>query len=388
MGLTADSKPIHRGFDETLGFDIISRYLPYGTRSASCKFPDFFDRYLWANIRYEVSKDNGPFFAPKGYLTDYLAEEAGKAIHANKNHPFFMYVALTSMHTPLEALHSDYEAIEALEAKHGYHPGQDRMSHCQKVYGAMLLALDRAVGTILQAIDESGQSEDTIVIFTNDNGAPLILPHLNIPHRGGKANLFEGGIRVPLMLRWPALSRTLGRYREDRTVGKDGVDIGVAVDGVVSHLDLFPTIMEAAGVSPSHRLQRNGKSLDGSSLIPLMRAAASGQVAGSEKLGHDTLFWRSGHYIAYRKGDWKLQTSSRPNKHWLYNIAEDPGERNNLAESAEHLDVLEEMLQLMRTENNTHSKSLWPTLSETPLLIDKLFHDKYVVGDEYIYWPN
>jgi arylsulfatase A-like enzyme len=382
LGLTSDSKPIHRGFDETLGFDIIARYLPYGARSAFCSFPDFFDRYLWATIRYEVSKDNGPFFAPKGYLTDYLAEEAGRAIHANKDHPFFMYVALTSMHTPLEALQSDFDAVEALEVVHGYGPDQVPMTHCQKVYGAMLLALDRAVGTILKAVEESGQADNTIVIFTNDNGAPMILPHLNTPHRGGKATLFEGGTRVPLMMRWPALSKSLGSRH---VAGSGGTDKGVEVDSMVSHLDIFPTIMEAAGVALG---KRSGKTLDGSSLLPLMRDTATGQRGDLKKKGHDSLFWRSGHYMSYHKGDWKVQTSSRPSKHWLYNIAEDPGELNNLAESAEHAGLLQDMLMLMNEENSMHSVSLWPALSETPLLIDKLFHDRYVEGDEYIYWPN
>jgi choline-sulfatase len=159
----------------------------------------------------------------------------------------------------------------------------------------------------------------------------------------------------------------------------------VEVDSMVSHLDIFPTIMEAAGVALG---KRSGKTLDGSSLLPLMRDTATGQGGDLKKKGHDSLFWRSGHYMSYHKGDWKVQTSSRPSKHWLYNIAEDPGELNNLAESAEHAGLLQDMLMLMNVENSMHSVSLWPALSETPLLIDKLFHDRYVEGDEYIYWPN
>ncbi|CAE7481503.1 ARSB, partial [Symbiodinium microadriaticum] len=362
LGLTPESKPIKRGFDETLGFDIIARYLPFGAASASCKFPDFFDRYLWANTRYEVSKDNGPFFAPRGYLTDYLAEEAARAIHVNKANPFFMYMAFTSMHTPLEALQSDYDAVEALETVYGYEKGAPRMTHCQKVYGAMLLGLDRAVGTILSAVDAAGISDDTIVIFTNDNGAPLIFPHMNAPYRGGKANLFEGGIRV---------------------------------DAIVSHLDLFPTIMEVAGAgSPGT------EPIDGSSLVPLMKAAASrNRVAASTgnpmvdesrdgmatddnkestaESGHEALFWRSGHYMALRHGDWKLQVAARPDKKWLYNMKEDPREMINLAENNAYESKLIEMLSLLESENSKHSEPLWPALSETPLLIDKLFHDHY-----------
>ena len=399
LGLTPDSKPIQRGFDETLGFDIISRYLPYGYPSAACTFPDFFDRYLWANIRYEVSKDNGPFFAPEGYLTDYLANEAAKAIHINKDHPFFMYVAFTSMHTPLEALPSDYKAVEALETIHGYAKDEPRMSHCQKVYGAMILALDRAVGTILKAIDAAGVAEDTIVIFTNDNGAPLIFPNLNTPYRGGKANLFDGGVRVPLLVRWPAMGKGGAGERMEESSSEAGLhalledqqrDVGIEVESMVSHLDLFPSIMEAAGaVSPGE------KPLDGSSLLPLMRACAdaahtvgTGHGKCTVGGGHNELFWRSGHYMALRKGKWKLQVSGRPQKMWLYDMEVDPGEKNNLAGESEYQEKLHEMIMLLHAENSTHSEPLWPALSETPLLIDKLFHDHYVPGDEYIYWPN
>mmetsp|Transcript_3834 Transcript_3834/g.5964 ORF Transcript_3834/g.5964 Transcript_3834/m.5964 type:complete len:550 (+) Transcript_3834:128-1777(+) len=351
LGFDEHSRPLSRGFDETLGFDIIARYLPFGdSRSVNCEFDDFFDRYLWANVRYEVSKDSGPHFAPQGYLSDYLAEEAANAITANKDMPFFMYLAFTSMHTPLQALQSDYEAVKTLD------PNGD-LSHCQRVYGAMLLALDRAVGTVLDALRDNGLTENTIVIFTNDNGGVGLMPDLNRPYRGWKATFFEGGVRVPMLVQWP-----------------QRVPKGVISDGVVSHIDIFPTIAHAAGAEVP-----NG--IDGVSLLQHMQGNLSSDA-------HDELFWRSGHYMALRKGHWKLQVSSNPVKMWLYDLKADSTEQTNLAYSEGHRDKLQEMLTSLQAVNLAQHDPLWPSLSETPILIDKLFHDRYVDGDEYIYWPN
>jgi arylsulfatase A-like enzyme len=397
LGSTRDSKAIHRGFDEALGFDLISRYLPYfDPRSKECHFTDPFDRYIWANVRYEVRKDTGPLFKPEGYLTDYLAQEAAKAIHVNKDHPFFMYMAFTSMHSPLQALDSDYREVEEIERVYRADPAHfrvPRMTHCEKVYAAMLIGLDRAVGTILKALEESGVADNTVVMFSNDNGAPQILRGLNSPLRGGKGTFFDGGIRVPFLLRWPALSRRLGFASalagdgdpESRNTGAMSTDVerrGLVVDALVSHIDIFPTVMDAAGVP----YRKDG--IDGQSLIPILVSLNGSVGAGSAELGHESLFWRSGHYKAYRQGDWKVMSSARPDKKWLYNLKEDPGEMRNLADEDIYAEKLQELVGLMERENATHVKPLWPALSETPVLVDKMFYDHYRRGDEYLYWCN
>ena len=370
---------------------------------------DWSDRYLWANVRYEVRKDTGPNFKPKGYLPDYLAEEAANAITINKHNPFFMYVAFTSMHTPFQAYRPDYDAVNALERKIGYVAGQPRMTHCEKVYAAMLMALDRAIGTILTSLQENGLSENTIVMFTNDNGAPMYMHNLNTPFRGGKATLFEGGLHVPLLVKWPRLSRQYDHATPPRapsvddtneksssSVGDVGIgfeklragnDMGIVIDSLVGHIDIFPTVLEAAGVPVPYA---DSSIVDGKSLIPLLTAAASGRksISGTSDGGHVDMFWRSGQYMAYRRGNWKVQSAMRPMKVWLYNLDEDPAEKMNLAEIPAYRGILEEMVSLMMAENATQSPPIWPALSETPVLIDKLFPGHYVRGDEYIYWSN
>jgi arylsulfatase A-like enzyme len=396
LGSDAGYHPINRGFDESLGFDIIASYLPYGDKEAvGCHFTDFFDRYLWANSRYEVKKDEGPSFQPKGYLTDYLSNQASDAIThlSSLNQSYFVYLAYTSMHTPLTAMKADYEAVVNLErqrvkefAKNGSPSPPKPLSHCERVYAAMLIAMDRGVGNVLRAIDNSPQRDNTLVLFTNDNGAPNIFPELNKPYRGSKATFFEGGIRVPMLMRYPKGIKT-----------KAG---GVASEEIVSHIDIFDTLTSAAGIITPN--DNSHPERDGVNLLPYLTQETD--PATPLPAPHDVLFWRSGHYMALRNDRYKLQLQMDPvtnqTRYWLYDLQEDAYEHHNLmgflaagdaggvGKNKIDRKVFDEMLELIQRENAIHPFPLWPSLSETPLLIDKIFYDKYEEGDEYIYWPN
>ncbi|CAM9211739.1 unnamed protein product [Ectocarpus fasciculatus] len=351
-GFTNTSDAVSRGFDEALGFSLIARYLPrMSSEAENCALPDVFDKFVWANSPYAIKKDQGPYFEPQGYLTDYLADEAVNAIKANKDDPFFMFLAFTAVHTPLSALKSDYDSLSHIEKR------------CDRVYAAMLLSLDRAVGTVIQALADMQLTDNTMIIFTSDNGGPGYIDqrHINDPYRGWKASFFEGGIRVPFFVKWPA-AIAAGQRRDD----------------VISHIDIFPTVLSAAGIE-------NPVSIDGKDLKPYLldieRVPASGRI-------HDILFWRSGHYMAARVGDWKIQSTSNSEKLWLHDLKSDPLEKVNFADSDAHQTVLKEMLQLLRAENDRQVEPQWPSLSESPVLIDKVFGDEYVQGDEFIYWSN
>jgi arylsulfatase A-like enzyme len=160
LGETAG--PISHGFDQSLGFNLLSRYLPWGSRDGvEFRLPDQLDELIWASARYQVSRNGEKKqFAPKGYLTDYFAEEAASAIALNRNNPFFLYLSLTAPHTPYQALRSDYDQLGHIT---------DELT---RVYAAMILSVDRAVGTVLESLRENALIEDTLIIFTNDNGAP------------------------------------------------------------------------------------------------------------------------------------------------------------------------------------------------------------------------
>jgi arylsulfatase A-like enzyme len=376
-------KAITRGFDEKLAINIISSYLPTShPENVDCILDDTLDRFLRANIRYQIEKNNGPYFEPKGYVTDYLGDEAVRAIEANKEDPFLMYLSFTAPHTPLQALRSDYESLEKFAD----------LDHCSKVYGSMLLSLDRAVGKVLNALETLGLSENTLVIFSSDNGSPsyINLPTTNQPYRGWKASHFEGGIKVPLLMKWPKR-----------------IPPGIVLKEVVSHIDIFPTIANAAGIA------HDGEAIDGKDLLPIIehhqdlyshlsqdinKSQATCETDGfcegdderslSPTLGHEFLFWRSGHVTTLRTKEWKIQVAGRPNKVWLFYLLNDPTERNNLANHPKFQADLDRMIAKLHFVNSTQSPPLWPALSETPVLIDKIGSQTYEVGDEFVYWPN
>jgi uncharacterized sulfatase len=120
--------------------------------------------------------------------------------------------------------------------------------------------------------------------------------------------------------------------------------------------------------------------IDGRDLLPL----ATGE--GAENWSRETLFWQSGYYRVVRHGDWKLQVSENPDKAWLYNLAEDPTEQNNLAES--RIDKLGELQALLDAHQASARKPLYPYVAELPVAIDKTLAERFESGDEYIYWPN
>lgn len=372
-GLEEESQPINRGFDETLGFNIVSNYLPMNhPNSKNCYFKGVFDRIGWSTTEYEIRKDRENRMEPGGYLTDYLADEASKAIHANRNNPFFLYLSFSAVHIPLQALKSDYDALSHID------------DHCARIYGSMIVALDRAVGKVLQALKENNIDDNTMVIFTSDNGAAnyINLHDVNKPYRGWKATFFDGGIHVPMLIQWPKL-----------------IPPNITIDAIVSHIDIFPTIMNIAGTTISHLI-------DGIDLLPYILSASntpvSEVVAGEEESSsatdtdtsdvnvvHKNLFWRSGHYMALRKGKYKIQKSGNPQKVWLFDVETDEGEQNNLVDNKEYGGILEELLSELELENATHRESLWPSLSETPIMIDKFGLQTFEEGvDEYVYWSN
>lgn len=354
LGRTKGMDPNSQGFDDSLLMQSFL-YLPQDDpRVVNAKLEfDPIDRFLWAKSGFSGSFNtvNEQRFKPKGYLTDYWTDEAVRVIDANQNRPFFLYLAHWGVHTPLQATKDDYEAVGDLQP------------HRLRVYAAMIRALDRSVGRVLDALEERGLTENTLVIFTSDNGGPgyIGLKDINKPFRGWKITQFEGGIRVPLFMRWPK-----------------AIEAGVRVKAPVAHIDMMPTISAAAQANlPSDRV------VDGKSILPLLTPA------GRDGWARDTLFWQNGQYQVVRHGDWKLQVNTpklAEPKQWLYNLAEDPYEINNLA--ARHPEKVSELLGLLVQHTQDRVPPLYPATSELPVLIDKTLAETYEEGDDYVYTPN
>ncbi|HEY2659958.1 MAG TPA: sulfatase-like hydrolase/transferase [Caulobacteraceae bacterium] len=350
LGATLGARPEDKGFDESLGFmPGASMYLPENAPDVeNSKQPwDPIDRFLWPNLPYMVQYNGSKMFAPKGYMTDYLTDEAVRAIAANRNRPFFMYFAPNAIHTPLQAAKADYDALPQIH------------DHRLRVYGAMVRNLDRNVGRVLQALKDQGLDKNTLVIFTSDNGGAgyIGLPDVNKPYRGWKATFFEGGIHSPFFMRWPGVIAPGSRYAYP-----------------VGHVDIFATAAGAAGADmPKDRV------IDGVNLLPYL----SGQTPGRP---HQTLFWRSGDYKVVLDGDWKLQSSEAQHKVWLYDLASDPTERHELSQAQP--DRVKAMLAMLKGQDAQSVRPLWPSLLRGPVFIDHPSGVPQKPGEEYILWDN
>ena len=348
LGSTAQMRPNNQGFDESL-FMESGLYLPEKDPRVVNSKQDFdpIDKFLWPNMRFGVSYNGGKWFEPSKYLTDYFTDEAITAIQRNQHQPFFMFLAHWGVHTPLQASKEDYDALPHIA------------DHRRRVYAAMVRSVDRSVGRVLQALKDAGLDDNTIVIFTSDNGAPgyLGIPDMNKPFRGWKLTLFQGGLRVPYVAKWPGRIAPGSRYAAP-----------------MSYIDILPTLVAAAGGQmPQDRV------IDGVNLLPLLATGAALQPARP-------LFWRDGPYRAVQHEGWKLIESSRPLKDWLFNLREDPTEQRNLAASQPQR--LAQLKAMQQAHHAPMPPSQWASFIELPVLIDKTLDQKQLPADEYTYWFN
>lgn len=247
---------------------------------------------------------------PGEYLTDRLGKEAANFIAENKHQPFFLYFPAFAVHTPIEA-----PSNIIAEYRKRNKPG---LQHSHATYAAMVDRLDSAVGHIIQALDDHHLLDRTIIVVTSDNGGLLPITN-NKPLRAGKGSAYEGGVRVPLMIRYP-----------------DSVPAGLVVNTPVITMDIVPTLLELANIplNPSGSSITGDIGRDGESLAPLFR--------GNTSVPRTELFWHYPHhqhyqqqgampYAAIRKGDYKLIEFLNDDRVELYNIAKDIGETTNLA---------------------------------------------------------
>lgn len=263
--------------------------------------------------------------APKGeYLTDRLTTEAINFVKTNKNKPFFLYLPFYAVHMPLMG---KPELIEKYKAKGGS-GGQDN-----PVFAAMVENVDINVGRLLSALDQLNLSNNTLIVFTSDNGG-ISSVSTQKPLRAGKGSYYEGGTRVPYIIKWP-----------------NNIKAGTTSETPIVNMDFFPTFMEILDVKLPNKI------LDGKSLLPLLKGNKIedrplfwhfpiylGSYDQSKDDGRDPLFrTRPGSTVLYK--NWKLHHYFEDNALELYNLENDLGERNNLA--AAHPDKAKELYNLL-----------------------------------------
>jgi arylsulfatase A-like enzyme len=349
LGYAPSLTPTARGFDEFVG--VLGGSSLYADQKdpsiASARLPwSGIDNYLWDTRKAAITADgkNQPL---SSYMTYRLGDEAAGFIDRNADEPFFLYLAFTAPHNPLQAPKAVY----------------DRMGHIKdektRVYYAMIEAMDEAVGKVLAAVEKAGVADDTIIIFTSDNGGASYteIPYENLPYRGWKTTYFEGGLNVPFLVRWNA-----------------GFRPGQTVPGIISALDIFPTVAAAAGADlPA------GRTFDGVNLLPVFTGAVPNH------LDERTLVWRKDEYRAIRHGRYKLQTAKHPKKVWLFDLETDPTERINLA--AKLPAKVAELRKLMAAQEKEFVPPAWTPAARTRIDIDGY---SPLVGEaaEHIYWTN
>ena len=297
LGMGTERHPMQHGFDEFYGFQG-GGHAYLGEREADKRTP------VLRGTRVEK---------PGDFLTTRFGHEAARFISDHPKKPWFLYLAFNAPHVPL-TMPPGYEARVAPIA-----------SKNRALCVAMMLNEDDAVGDVLDALRKTGQEERTLVVFLSDNGGTAIPPEyiknasINLPFRGVKGDVYEGGIREPFMMQW-----------------KGVLPAGRIYEQPVSSLDLLPTALAAAGLPVPATAP-----LDGVNLLPFL----DGTIAGSP---HAVLYWRFQNVWAVRKGDWKW-VAKRHKPDELYDLATDPAESKDL--SARHPEVAKQLAGLWEKWN-------------------------------------
>lgn len=248
------------------------------------------------------------YFKKGSYITDLLTKEAAGFIQRHRDKPFFLYLSHHAVHVPLEAKKALIEKYQKKPARGGQK---------NAVYAAMIESLDQSVGRVLKKLKDLSLADKTMVVFMSDNGGWRGATSI-APLRGGKGGNYEGGVRVPMIVKYPGVVKPATTY-----------------DRPVTSVDHYPTILEAAGVKGDAK--HNGK-VDGESLLPVL--------TGRGELKRDAIFWHYPHYKrgtktpplgAIRKGDFKLIEFYEDKRLELYDLKNDIGEGRNLAASKPEL---------------------------------------------------
>lgn len=297
LGTHPSLRPLKRGFDEFYGFLTGGhRYFP-----EELTLNDLSDAKMHLDWYRTRIRHNGVPVETGDYLTDGLSDQAVDFIRRRRDGPFFLYLAYNAPHAPLQATQKYL----------------DRFPHIaegpRRAYAAMVSAVDDGIGRVLDALDAHGLAENTLVVFLSDNGGTGFASR-NTPLRGRKRTLFEGGIRVPFAMRWPAV-----------------LPAGLDYNEPVISLDILATVVARTGapVAPE-------RPLDGVDLVPYLTGAVSGPP-------HDTLYWRrfGAGQAAVLQGDMKAVWTAEDGA-MLFDLGRDVAEADNLAaERGELLAALE-----------------------------------------------
>ena len=312
LGLESPNTPNERGFDFFHGF-----------------LGDMMDSYT-SHLRHghNYMRRNAEVIEPKGHATDLFSQWAADYLKdraAKPDQPFFLYLAYNAPHFPIEPPDEWLTKVK----QRAPHLNEKRAANV-----AFVEHLDDRIGQVLTALDQTGLSQNTVVVFSTDNGGSLPHAQNNDPWRGGKQNHYDGGLRVPFMIRWPGQ-----------------ISPGSISDYAGLNFDLFPTFLELADAQPS-------ADLDAVSLLPILKGAqmeAARDLYFVRREGGPAYGGKS--YEALIRGDWKLMQNDPWSPLELYNLKSDPQEQTNLATQAPK--VFRELSETLRQHIQRGGTTAW-----------------------------
>jgi len=312
LGLESPNTPNERGFDLFRGF-----------------LGDMMDSYT-THLRHgqNYMRRNAEVIDPQGHATDVFSDWASEHLRERAREPqqpFFLYLAFNAPHFPIEP------PEEWLTRVHQRAPSLDE-KRARNV--AFVEHLDDRIGRVLDTLKQTGLDQTTLVVFTADNGGSLPHGQNNDPWRDGKQSHYDGGLRVPFVMRWPGQ-----------------IKAGSRCDYAGLNFDLFPTFLEMAGRTPS-------KELDAVSLVPLLRGdplTTPRDLYFVRREGGPVYGGRS--YEALIRGDWKLLQNDPYSPLELYNLKDDPGERHDLSKT--HKKIYQELATALRGHIQRGGKTPW-----------------------------
>lgn len=341
LGHGKEHIPNHRGFDYQYGFyGAFSLYTPNQSSPGYVSHvqDDLSARHQWNMKRNENAaiRENDQVVKENQYLTFALRDKAKNFISQHKDSNFFLYLSFNAPHVPFQAPESYYDQFAHIPDKN------------QRVYLAMIKALDDAVGGVMNHLKELGLEENTLVYFISDNGGASYTGATdNGPLKGGKITHFEGGVNVPFMLKWP------GHLPKNKVYNYP-----------VSSMDIFATSLAACGIELPESL-----AIDGKNLLPFL---TNNQQSGP----HEKLYWRTDHIRAIRYQKWKMILSTRDGWLHLYNLENDKSEEIDLKDlNQEERKQLTEFFEEWNRE--LPSKPLWPRIMDR----------KFIIGEKTYYFP-
>jgi arylsulfatase A-like enzyme len=310
LGLQPPNIPTERGFDVFHGFlgDMMDDY------------------YTHRRHGHNYMRKGTETIDPKGHATDLFTQWACDWLCERKpGQPFFLYLAYNAPHTPIQPPKPWLDRVRKRQPK---------MSPRRAKLAALIEHMDNGIGKVLTTLEETGLAENTLVIFASDNGGQLGVGARNGPLRDGKGSVYEGGVRVPMIARWP------GRIAP-----------GTTTDRIALSMDIFPTVCQAAGAAIEHEI-------DGVSFLPALLGKDRPQ------LDRDLFFGRreggkfkGGRIEAIRRGDWKLLRPMPGADLELYNLAEDPREQHDLAD--EKPEKFKELADALQAQLDRYAKVPW-----------------------------